>query len=229
MVDENPSTPEALYTLAKVWETRGDLIRAVQEFRRALRFDNLPQVQLSLGKVLLKMGKEPEAMSALDAAATLPDALIERGKVFYRKGDYDKSQADFGSAAKLAPKDPRAWLGLGLSYDRLGEADQASEAWKTALRLAPDDPETHYRIGKFELDKGRVKSAIDHLKIAVAHVPEKTDWEPELYFQLGTAEVTGGSKPAALAAFKKYLEIAPKDAPSLPEAKRQVVRLGGKI
>jgi tetratricopeptide (TPR) repeat protein len=229
VIDENPSTPRALATLARVWEARGDNMKAVQEFRRALRFDNLPDVQLSMARVLLKMGKEPEAMAALDSAAALPEALVERGRVFYRKGDYDKSLTDFTTATRMSPKDPKAWLGLGLSHDRLGEADKASEAWKNALRLAPDDAETHYRIGKFELDKGRVKSAIEHLKTATAHVPDKTDWEPELYFQLGSAEVVGGSKPAALAAFKKYLEIAPGDAPSRPEAQRQIVRLGGKL
>jgi tetratricopeptide (TPR) repeat protein len=229
VIDENPATPEALFTLARVWEARNDLVRAVQEFRRALRFENLPQVQLALARVLLKMGKEPEAMAALDAAATMPEALAERGRVLYRKGEYEKALADFQNATKLAPTDARAWLGQGLSQDRLGEADKASEAWKTALRLAPDDAEIHYRMGKFDLDKGRVKSAIDHLKLAAAHVPDKTDWEPELYFQLGTAEVTGGAKPAALAAFKKYLELAPSDAASRPEAKRQVQRLGGKI
>jgi tetratricopeptide (TPR) repeat protein len=229
VIEENPSTPEALYTLAKVWEARGDQVRAVQEFRRALRFENLPMVQLSLGRVLLKLGKESEAMAALDSAASLPDALVERGRVYYRKGDYDKALLDFQNASKQAPQNERAWLGLGLSHDRMGQADEASDAWKTALRLAPDDGEIHYRIGKFELDKGRVKSAVEHLRKAVAHVPEKADWEAELYFQLATAEVTGGAKAAALASFKKYLEIAPSDAPSRPEAKRQVVRLGGKI
>ncbi|HXU82392.1 MAG TPA: tetratricopeptide repeat protein, partial [Polyangia bacterium] len=228
VVEENPSTPDALFTLARVWEARGELMRAVQEYRRALRFENLPAVQLALGRALLKMGKEPEAMSSFDAAASLPDALVERGKVFYRKGDYDKSLADFGNATKLNPKDPKAWLGLGLSHDRLGELDKASEAWTTALKLAPDDAETQYRLGKFELDKGRVKSAVEHLKAAAARIPEKADWEAELYFQLGTAEITAGAKPAALAAFKKYLEVAPKDAASRPEAQRQIVRLGGK-
>jgi tetratricopeptide (TPR) repeat protein len=229
VIDENPSTPDALYTLGKVWEARGDQVRAVQEYRRALRFDDLPVVQLSLGRVLLRMGKESEAMAALDSASSLPDALVERGRVHYRKGDYDKSLLDFQTASKQAPQNAKAWLGLGLSHDRMGEADKASEAWKTAVRLAPDDGEIHYRIGKFELDKGRVKSAVEHLRKAAAHIPEKADWEAEMYFQLATAEVTGGAKGAALASFKKYLEIAPGDAPSRPEAKRQVVRLGGKI
>jgi tetratricopeptide (TPR) repeat protein len=227
VIDENPSTPEALFTLGRVWEARGDLVHSVQELRRALRFENLPEVQLELGRVLLKLGKEPEAMAALDAAATLPDALVDRGRVFYRKGDYEKALADYDAAIKQAPQDPRAWTGKGLSHDRLGEAVKASEAWKTALRLAPDDPETHYRIGRFELDKGNMKSAIEHLRIASGKVPEKADWDAEVFFQLGTAEVTGGSKAAALAAFKKYLEIAPADAASRPEAKRQVQRLGG--
>jgi tetratricopeptide (TPR) repeat protein len=229
VIEENPSTPECLSTLARVWEARGDAVHAVQEYKRALRFENLPQVQLALARALMKMGKEAEAAAALDGAISLPDALIERGRILFRKGDYEKSLADFISASKMAPRDPKAWVGLGLSYDRIGQADKASDAWKTALRLAPNDAETNYRIGRFELDKGRVKNAIEHLRIATAHVPDKTEWEAELYFQLATAEVTGGSKPAALAAFKKYLDIAPADAASRPEAKRQIVRLGGKI
>ena len=36
-----------------------------------------------------------------------------------------------------------------------------------------------------------------------------------------------GAKAAALADFKKYLEIAPPGAPARPEATNQVTRLGG--
>jgi cytochrome c-type biogenesis protein CcmH/NrfG len=48
-----------------------------------------------------------------------------------------------------------------------------------------------------------------------------------LYFQLAQAELLTGSKSAAVAAFKKYLELAPPDAPARPEATRQVARLDG--
>jgi tetratricopeptide (TPR) repeat protein len=229
VVDENPATPEALFTLARVWEARNDLVRAMQEYRRALRFENLPIIQLSMGRVLMRLGKEPEAMTAFDAAATLPDALVERGRILHRKGDYEKALTDFQNATKMNPSDAKAWLWQGLSHDRLGEADKASQAWGTALKLAPDDGETHYRIGRFEMDKGRPKSALAHLKQAASHIPEKADWEAEVHFQIGLGELAGGSKAGALAAFKKYLEMAPADAASRPEARRQIQRLGGKV
>ena len=59
-------------------------------------------------------------------------------------------------------------------------------------------------------------------------MPASAPWEGELYFQLGHAELLAGSKPAALTAFKRYLELAPQDAPSRPEAVRQVTRLSSK-
>jgi len=65
----------------------------------------------------------------------------------------------------------------------------------------------------------------EHFRKALAKIPANSPWESEAYFQLGQAELLTGSKPAALAAFKKYMDLAPADAPSRPEAERQIQRL----
>jgi tetratricopeptide (TPR) repeat protein len=78
------------------------------------------------------------------------------------------------------------------------------------------------------MDRGRPTAAIDHFRKAITKIPANAPWESELYFQIGQAELLTGSKSASLAAFKKYLEIAPQDAPSRPEAMRQVTRLSSK-
>jgi tetratricopeptide (TPR) repeat protein len=228
VTEESPATPDALYTLARLWEARQNLGKALQEYRRALRFDNTPQVQLSYARALMRAGKELDAMTALDAAATIPEGLMERGRVLFRHGDYEHALADFQAASKLAPLDPQALLWTGAAHDMLAQADRASEAWRAALRLAPDHAEAHHRLGRAELDKGRVASALEHLRRAAAHVPEQAEWKAELYFQLGTAEATSGARGAALAAFKKYLELAPADAPTRPEVEKQVQRLSGR-
>jgi hypothetical protein len=44
--------------------------------------------------------------------------------------------------------------------------------------------------------------------------------------KMAQAELLTGAKAAALADFKKYLEIAPKNAPAWHEATQQVARLG---
>jgi tetratricopeptide (TPR) repeat protein len=78
------------------------------------------------------------------------------------------------------------------------------------------------------MDHGRPKNAIDHFRKAIAKMPASAPFEADLYFQLGQAELLTGSKPVALAAFKKYLELAPQDAPTRPDAMRQVTRLSNK-
>jgi tetratricopeptide (TPR) repeat protein len=225
---ENPATPDGFFTLAKVWEARHDLPKALQEYRRALRFDSSPLVQLSFARALMKVGREQEAMTALDAAAVIPDGLMERGRLLFRRGEYDRALADFEAAAKMAPTDPQPLMWAGAGRDKLGQADKAAEIWRAALRLAPDDPETHYRLGRVELDKGRVPSALEHLRRAAARAPEQADWRAELYFQLGTAEATNHARGAAVAAFKKYIELAPPDAAARPEVEKQIQRLSGR-
>jgi tetratricopeptide (TPR) repeat protein len=228
VTEENPATPDALYTLARLWEARHDLPKALQEYRRALRFDNTANVQLSFARALIRFGKEAEAMTALDAAATIPEGLMERGRLLFRRGDYDRALADFEAASKLAPADPQPLLLVGAARDKLAQSDGAGEAWRGALKLAPDDPEAHYRLGRLDLDRGRISSAVDHLRRATARAPEAAEWRTELYFQLGTAEATAGARRPAAAAFQKYLDLAPMDAPARPEAEKQLLRLGAR-
>jgi cytochrome c-type biogenesis protein CcmH/NrfG len=73
-----------------------------------------------------------------------------------------------------------------------------------------------------------VTTALEHLRRAAAHAPDAAEWTAELYFQLGTAESTGGHRSAAVTAFKKYIDLAPADAPARPEVEKQIRRLSGR-
>jgi Tfp pilus assembly protein PilF len=226
--DENPRNGEAAYLLARVHETRNELGAALAEYRRALMWDKLPIYNYAYGRVLLKVGKEQEANVALDAASSLPEARMERGRAYFRHGDLERALADFKEAAKMLPTSADPLIFQGFCYDKMGQQPKAEAAWRDAVRVAPDASEPHYRLGRQEMDHGRPTAAIDHFRKAIAKMPANAPWASELYFQLGQAENLTGSKAAALAAFKKYLELAPQDAPSRPEAVRQVSRLSNK-
>ena len=226
--DENPRNAEAAYLLARVHETRGELGAALAEYRRALMWEKLPAYNYAYGRVLLKVGKEQEAYVALDAASSLPEARMERGREYFRHGELDKALVDFKEAAKMLPTAAEPLIFQGLCYDKMGQQPKAEDAWRDAVRVAPDASEPHYRLGRQEMDHGHPTAAIDHFHKAVAKMPANASWESELYFQLGQAELLTGSKSAALAAFKKYVDLAPQDAPSRPEAIRQVARLSSK-
>ena len=228
VLDENPRNAEASYLLARIHETRGELGAALAEYRRALMWDKLPVYNLFYGRALLKAGKEQEAEAALDAASSLPEARMERGRACLRHGDVEGALADFKEAAKMLSTSAEPLILQGLCYDKMGQQPKAEAAWQDAVRVAPDASEPHYRLGRQEMDHGRPKAAIEHFRKAMTKMPASAPWEGELYFQLGQAELLAGSKPAALTAFKRYLELAPQDAPSRPEAVRQVTRLSSK-
>ena len=78
-----------------------------------------------------------------------------------------------------------------------------------------------------ELDRAKPTPAIEHFRKAAAKAPEQAPWRADLYFQLAQAELLTGAKAFALVDFKKYLDIAPPDAPARHEATQQVARLGG--
>jgi tetratricopeptide (TPR) repeat protein len=165
-------------------------------------------------------------MRAYDMAISLPDARMDRGKIFFKKGIYDKALTDFVEAGKQLPNDALPVMWQGLAQDRLGQTDDAAVLLKTALKMEPTLADPNYHLGRMEMDHGRPTVGLDYFRKAAKLMTGKEEWAIDLYFQLGTVERTNGSKPGAIAAFKKYLELAPADAPSRPEADQQLRRMG---
>jgi tetratricopeptide (TPR) repeat protein len=225
--DVSPRNAEAAYLMARVREARGENGAAMQDYRHATTWGNTPQIALGFGRLLDKLGKQSEALQSYAIALSLPEAHMERGRIYYRSGDLESALADFQAAAKMSPKDAEPIILQGLCHDKMGNASKAEEAWRAALRADSDAPEPHYRLGRMELDHAKPKPAIEHFRKAAAKAPEQTPWRADLYFQLAQAELLTGAKAAALADFKKFLDIAPPDTPSRHEAKQQVARLGG--
>jgi cytochrome c-type biogenesis protein CcmH/NrfG len=133
---------------------------------------------------------------------------------------------ELSAATSHLPSNAEAHLLLGQAEDRLGHVARAESAWKTAVRLAPSSAEARYRLGRLEMDRGQATSALPQLRAAAEHLPATgaTDlsWRADLYFQLGFAETRQGSRDRALAAFRRYLDVAPGDAPARVEVTRQI-------
>jgi tetratricopeptide (TPR) repeat protein len=226
VVLDHPDTPEALFLLGRVREAGGERDKALIEYRRALAFEAPPALHLAYGRLLAQMERDEEALTHLDAAGALAPARLERGRLRMRRGELELALADFAEAAKLAPTDGEAIFLKGVCLDKQGKAGPAAEAWRAAVRLSPDLPEAHYRVGRFEMDQGRPGAAVAALRQAAAKAPPRAGWLADLYFQLGFAEAAAGSKASAVTALKRFLEVAPADAPTRPEVERQLRKLG---
>jgi tetratricopeptide (TPR) repeat protein len=225
VLDEDPRNAEATFLTGRMHEERNEVGAALQEYRHATTWDHLPAYGLAYGRLLAKFGKEHEALLAFESATSLADGRMERGRIYYRRGEMEDALADFQAAGKMTPGEAEPLILQGLCYDKMGQSAKAEESWRAALRADPEAPEPHYRLGRMEMDRGKPAGAVDHFRKAEARVPDKATWRAEMYFQLAQAELLTGSKASALAGFKKYLELAPPDAPARPEATHQVARL----
>jgi tetratricopeptide (TPR) repeat protein len=225
--DDFPRNADAAYLMARVHEAHNEYGAAVQDYRHATTWGNTPQFALGFGRLLDKLGKQPEALASYANALSLPEARMERGRIYYRSGDLESALADFQSASKMTSSDAEPIILQGLCYDKMGNTAKAEEAWRAALRADSDAPEPHYRLGRMELDRAKPAAAIEHFRKAAAKAPAQASWRSDLYFQLAQAELLTGAKALALGDFKKFLDIAPPDAPARHEATQQVARLGG--
>jgi cellulose synthase operon protein C len=225
--DESPRNAEAAFYMARVHEAHNENGAALQEYRHATTWGNTPEFALAYGRLLNKLGKQGEALQAYANALALPAAHMDRGQIYLRSGDLESALTDFQAAAKMTPTDAEPFILQGLCFDKMGHATKAEEAWQAALRADSDAPEPHYRLGRMELDRGKPKPAIEHFRKAAANAPAQAPWRADVYFQLAQAELLTDAKAAALADFKQFLDIAPPNAPTRPEAKQQVARLGG--
>ena len=234
-VDEDPRTPGALLALADVRRADGDPGRALSELRRALVVDGSASVQLEYGRALAALGRAEDALSALSLADEIPEAAVERGRILLRRGDLEAAARELSNATERLPSHAEAFLMLGQAEDRLGHVTRAESAWKTAVRLAPRSAESRYRLGRLQMDEGQAQAALINLRAATEHLPvaissDQTlpiapDWRPDFYFQLAFAELRKGTSDRALAAFKRYLQLAAPDAPARAEVLRQVQQL----
>lgn len=225
-VADDPRTPGALLLLAELRRLDGDLPHALLELRRALSVDGSAEVNLEYGRALGALGRNDEALAALSQARELPEASVERGRVLLRRGDVDGAARELATATVSLPGNADAQLLLGIAEERLGHAPRAEAAFKAAVRLAPASAEARYRLGKATYDRGQAAVALPQLRAAAEHVPAVPDptatWRAELYFTLGFAEARAGSRERAAAAFRKYLDLAPPDAPARSEAAKQL-------
>ena len=115
---------DALYLLGEIRAGRGELERAIELERAAVRANpREPALRRALGELLCRRG------IALDEA-----------------GDTGAAAACFGEARSADPENPRALNNLGRALRLLGRAEEALATFRELQRLLPDDAETSSNI-----------------------------------------------------------------------------------
>ena len=140
-----PESAEARNVLGVAFASRGDMARAVAEFRQALALSpEFPDTHWHLGAAFMTMGSVPQALEHLRRAVELDPrhgpAHYDLGRLLAQE-DSAAALVHLRAAEGLMPESADVHNDLGAVLARLGRFAEATVQFERALALRPDDPD----------------------------------------------------------------------------------------
>jgi tetratricopeptide (TPR) repeat protein len=219
-----PDDPYLLCWLGVAEQEQGNDGVAYEYFKRCLAEDPLDPHLLALAGSGLAAFDDPEAESALRAAALsgpdLPIARLQYGSYLARAGLFEEAFEHLRAALKLAPEDPTVHTELATAFALKGDLEAAIPELERALELAPDDAWSRLLLGLMYAEVGMLEEAAEALVQAAEE--QENDVEAHLLAALAAAAV--GWDDAAQDAFARAQYAAEAaDAPLIEEVEERIL------
>jgi protein O-GlcNAc transferase len=109
---------------------------------------------------------------------------LELGRKLRLENRLEEALPHFEAALGLDPESARAHAGYGATLARLGQPARAMEAYLEALRIQPIQPRVYGALATMYLAEGRVDSAADCFREAVAQAPDDEILRSNLLYAL---------------------------------------------
>lgn len=189
---------------------RGDVQASFNLFAGiAGRFPDRAEAHAGLGHVLLRLGRDSDAVASLmrarDLAANLPQVWRDLGLVAMRRSDFAAAAADVERSLRLNPDDANAWFLLAQAQFARSRFDDAESAFARAAQLHPSFLEARFKLGNIAYDKKAYAAASRHYHAFVSARPADLNG----WINYGMSLAHAGEWPAARAAFETAVALAP--------------------
>lgn len=159
------------------------------------------------------------ALAQKEAKDLTPEAWMLLGNQYFAEGAYDASFIAYKQAVKKDPNNPRALYGLGRVQLKLGLLNPAVENLKRAIALDAKYLPAYLALAKAYLelageseDPALKKLQLAKAKSVLADAKRIAPEDPAVYNLEGVIEEAFGNHERAIAAFKKAVELDPKNA-----------------
>jgi tetratricopeptide (TPR) repeat protein len=162
--------------LGDVYSARGELDKAIAEFRLALALrPNSPYAHNGIGFVLTKMGRLDEAVDHFNTAIRilpiLPTAHYNLGNALMKKGQTSDAIKEFERQLALQPDHAPARCNLATELLNQGQVNQAIAQYERTIELRPDYAEAYYNLGNCYLQQGSPEKAVKQYEHALQLSP----------------------------------------------------------
>jgi Flp pilus assembly protein TadD len=131
---------------------------------------------------------------------------FEEALLLDERGD-ERAREVYWQAISEGDSAADAYCNLGILESRAGQTAKAFDCFTKSLEKDPRHFESHYNLGNLYFEAGDFRLARMHYEIA-----SELDHEfPNLYFNLGLVLALLEELEPAIAAFRKYQQLAPKE------------------
>ncbi len=201
-----PQTEIAHGNLGNVFARKGDLDKAIAEYRRALKIKPTNTAALNdYCLALIAKGAMREALAECGRAVGVDPSLAVShynwGFALAHAGNLDPAIDQYREAVKIDPRLIQAYINMGVALSAEGKTREAIAQYRKALALSPLDITSYDELG----EPGRAR---------VIFSPDLNVDRAIAYYDLGTAFGLQGKMPEAIAAFREAISLNP----SLAEA-----------
>ncbi len=190
----------------------GDLGEALGEITRALSRDKKADYYVIQAKIYERLRRLAAAIDAYRRALKLDSKRFElrlyMARLQVRGGAVKAALKELKRIIKQRPRSAEAHLFMGIALADLNKETLAMASFQRAIAADPKLGEAQYRLGRLHDDKRNVAAAMRYLKAATKLGSKADSWWPDAHFNLGRLAEEQKMKSIAIAAFKRFLEIA---------------------
>ncbi len=132
---------------------------------------------------------------------------LAAGDQALQHNDLAQAEQNYGSAAKVAPNDPRTHVALGYLYIFKHNADAARQEFMRAVELDPKDVSARLGLGKLFFDQAQFALADEQFLAAAALDPAN----PKAHMELASVAERTGRLETAERELRTAIGLLPKD------------------
>ena len=215
----NQEKAMALTYTGIIHDDKGDFIKAIESYNRALAYDRKNPVIYRNLALAYRHRKDYDraaeyAEKAVEADSGNIHNRVLRGNIYFEQGRYADAAREYQAALETSPEDPPALYNLAIALLKKGDEVAAIEYLKragSADKIGPVAARAYGRLGVLFTERRDYPQAEKYLELAVSVAPR----DAVNHYNLGIAYSRQNKNEKALEAFTRAGDLGQDDAAML--------------
>lgn len=221
-------SPRLALQLGDFWMWRKELVRAVEEYEKALTKGSNPLVERKLASAYITLGRWDEAeRTTQKILADDPEdlqGLTFRAALRHLRGDASGAEHELRAVLQMGPNSPFANYYLGLALMEQAKLEEAQIAFHKCIEINPQFAEAFEKLAEIRLERGDWELGVHYAQKAVSLQGQN----PQSYLLLAQAYLYQGDANRAEQVLNRLQTSAP-DSPIVEELLGTTYVLQGKV